>query len=324
MRTRECYWKSLEELRDIAALLNNKAKPIYIPFQQRRNHGIYAININAKVGLFAQLNWCLYVFAHCESFNLVPNILLTGPFYTRSKGENWLDYFFENRRLTSANRNLVVNGQIKLSHISDIEQLGLPADYGSKISLEYANHIFWKYLRLRNEILDYVSAFTDKHFGDKTILGIHFRGTDKKSEAKPITWDRVVATISNYIDANPGVDSLFVASDEERFIEWIKQEIKNMEVISHDDTERSMNGKAIHAQLGLGDNYMKGREALINSLLLSKCNTLIRSSSFLSGWSSIFNPSIPIVMLNRPFDSKLWFPDALVTQKSMNWYLPNE
>lgn len=298
-------------------------KPFYCPIQQGRNHGVYAININARVGFFAQLNWCLYIFANCERFNLKPIIHLTSPFYVRAKGDNWLDYFFENRNPEIPGRDLIGNKPIKFSHISDIDQLGFPTDYGSTLSLEQANQLLWRHLTLKTEILDYVESFADEHFGKRTILGVHYRGTDKKSEAKPVSREYAAATIRNYLDANPHVEALFAASDEDGFIAWIKQEFKDMEVISHHDTERSRNGKAIHVRPALGDNYMKGKEALINSILLSKCNTLIRTASFLSAWSSIFNPGLPVIMLNRPYDEKLWFPDTLLAQQSMNSYLPN-
>lgn len=324
MRTRELYWKSLDKFKNIAVVLDGKVKPFYCPLQQRHNQGVYAVNINARVGFFAQLNWCLYIFAHCERFHLKPVIRLTSPFYVRAQGQDWLGSFFENLRLTSMDKTVIENGSIKFSHISDIEQLGLPADYSLDMSLEDANRLFWSSLTLKNEIADYVEEFTDKHFDQRTMLGIHYRGTDKSSEANPVTRDYALATVLNYIEANPQVDALYVASDEASFIDWIKQALNGVEVISHDDTERSRDGKAIHTQPGVGDNYIKGREALINSLLLSKCSALIRSSSFLSAWSSIFNPGLPIIMLNRPFDSKLWFPDALLTQNSMNEYLPNK
>lgn len=324
MHTRKLYWRSLTAFKDFASYVDNKLKPFYCPLQQKRNYGIYAVNMDAKIGLFAQLNQCLRIFAHCERHGLKPIILLSSPFYVKAKGENWLEYFFESRKLDENDRKLVENGSVKFSHVSDVDQLGLPANFALRMTLEYANHLLWSYVSIKSELMDYVDSFAERQFSNRTVLGIHYRGTDKKSEAKPVTWEYVATTISNYIAANPHVDSLFVASDEADFIEWIKREFKHMNVLSHDDTLRSRNGIAIHVQPALGDNYIKGKEALVNSLLLAKCDALIRTSSFLSAWSSIFNPSLPVVMLNRPFDDKLWFPDALIAQKALNEYLPNK
>lgn len=323
MHARNLYWQSLANCRAAAVYMNNKLKPFYCPIQQRNNHGVYAVHINAKIGFFAQLNWCLYIFAHCERFNLKPCVFLASPFYTRSKGENWLAYHFENLKLTETDKNLLGKGDIKYSYISDIEQMGLPADYGTRMTLEYASHLLGSNLKIKGEIQDCVDSFVEKYFGQRTVLGVHYRGTDKKSEAQPVNWDYAARTISNYLDANPKVDALFVASDEGDFIEWIRTKFKSIDVIFHNDTERSRDGKAIHVQVALGDNYIKGKEALVNSLLLSKCDTLIRTSSFLSAWSSIFNPCLPVIMLNRPFDDKLWFPDAVIVKNSLQGYLPS-
>jgi len=226
--------------------------------------------------------------------------------------------------LTETDRRLLDNGDIKYSHISDIEQMGLPVDYGEMMTLEEANRLIGNYLRIKSEIQDYVETFVEKQFGQRTMLGVHYRGTDKKSEAPPVNWEYAARTIANYLSANPQVEALFVASDEWNFVDWIKTEFKRVDVIFHNDAERSRDGKAIHVQPALGDNYVKGKEALINSLLLSKCDALIRTSSFLSAWSSIFNPCLPVIMLNRPFESKLWFPDAVIAKNSLRGYLPNQ
>jgi hypothetical protein len=59
-------------------------------------------------------------------------------------------------------------------------------------------------------------------------------------------------------------------------------------------------------------NRIKAREALVNCLLLARCRALIRTASFLSGWASVFNPELSVIMLNRPYQEALWFPDREV------------
>lgn len=324
MNVRALYWKTLEKSRDISDQINNKLKPFYCPLQQKHNRGIYAVEINAKIGFFAQLNWCLCIFAHCERFDLRPSILLTSPFYVRIKGESWLDYFFDSLALTEVDRKILGSGSIQYSRISDIGQMGLPFEYDSLMTLESANRLLGNQLRIKPEIQDYVESFVDEHFGHKVVLGIHYRGTDKKSEAPSVPWEYVAKTIANYLEANPLVGALFVASDDGDFIEWIRSRFDQIDVVFHQDQERSRDGYAIHVRSGVGDNYIKGKEALVNSLLLSKCDALIRTASFLSAWSSIFNPALPVVMLNKPFDNKLWFPDAVIVKHSLSAYLPTD
>ncbi|MDD5580256.1 MAG: nodulation protein NodZ [Methylobacter sp.] len=322
MGLKRLYWESLETCKKFTYFVDKQLKPFYCPLQQRNNHGLYAVNINAQMGFFAQLNLCLYIFAHCERFNLTPYIILSSPFYTVSRGENWLKYYFDDLYLKEADRKLVDDGRVKVSSISDIEQMGLPSDYVLNMNLGDANRLFEKNLRIKTEIQEYVDFFVEKHFRKKTVLGVHYRGTDKKYEAEPVTWEFCAKTISNYLSSNSQIDTLFIASDEGAFIKWIQKEFRHIEVISHDDKEQSQDGNAIHTDPNIGDNYIKGKEALVNCLLLSKCNVLIKSSSFLSGWSAIFNPSLPVIMLNRPYNEKLWFPDAAIIQSSLKGYLP--
>jgi hypothetical protein len=59
----------------------------------------------------------------------------------------------------------------------------------------------------------------------------------------------------------------------------------------------------------------------VNALLLSRCTALIRTASRLSAWSSVFNPQLPVVMLNRPHDGMVWFPEREILKTSMNQYL---
>jgi hypothetical protein len=76
-------------------------------------------------------------------------------------------------------------------------------------------------------------------------------------------------------------------------------------------------------QQDLGEgNYRKGQEALINCLLLSRCSTLIRTTSFLSAWASIFNPGLPIVLLNEPYAKSLWYPEKVLIPRSLAGYGP--
>ncbi len=322
MDAQQFYWKALEQNRNLARRVDKSLKPFYIPLQQSRNNGIYAVNIDANVGFFAQLSWCLYIFDYCKRRALKPYIALSGPFYSSVQGEDWLGNYFCNFKLTEIDKQNMASGRIRVSQISDIDQLGWPKNSGSELTLDYAKTLFEENLRIKSEIIDCVELFVKNNFKGKKVLGVHFRGTDKKHEAAQVSREFCTKTISNYLSANPDTNMLFVATDEEAFLEWIKAEFSHIHVVHHDDTERSREGMAIHTHPSLGNNYNKGKEALINCLLLSRCEALIRTASFLSAWSSVFNPDLKVIMLNRPYEGKGWFPDNVVIKKSINGYLP--
>lgn len=323
MDLKNLYWRASASGRDLLHRLDNLAKHVYCPLQQWRNNGVYAVDIEARVGFFAQMNWCLYVFAHAERNGLIPHVALSSPFYTLSKGDNVLDYFFEPRAGDGRLGGAAPNRTFRISRITDIAQTRLSSAYAGRMTLAEANRLLRKYLALKDDIRTYVDAFADTHFAGRRILGVHYRGTDKSLEASPVPWDFCEQTIRNYLARHPGIDGLFVASDETPFIDWIESRFPDLDVSFHADTERSRNRKAIHTTANEGNNYMKGKEALVNCLLLSRCSALIRTASFLSGWASVFNPALPVVLMNKPYRDKLWFPDAHVARISLDEYLPS-
>jgi hypothetical protein len=71
-----------------------------------------------------------------------------------------------------------------------------------------------------------------------------------------------------------------------------------------------------------GGQYEKGEDALVNALLLSRCSTLIRTTSFLSAFTSIFNPKLKVILLNKPYDRYLWYPETEILNSPNTNYCP--
>ena len=205
MRTRQLYWRARAYSQGMFGALDNRLKPVYCPWQQRRNKGVYAVDIRAEVGFFAQLNWCVYIFAHCERFGLRPAVSLSSPFYTSRKGDNWLTYHFEGCALPEGQESLSADG-VRISRVSTIGHLGMPTNYGEQMTLDDANRLLRKNLNVKKEIQDYVDSFIARHFSSKQVVGVHYRGTDKGAEAPPVTFEDVARTVWAYLRVNPVVE----------------------------------------------------------------------------------------------------------------------
>jgi hypothetical protein len=274
-----------------------------------RRRDPFAIDIDSSdSGFFAQLNWCLYSFAHCEAAGLRPSVRLVGNTYSNLAKHDWLHDYFED--VTSLD-NEREGRRLRITHIEETD-LG---KYSVGITLERANGLLRRYLRVRPSIQRYVDDFVAKHFAAGATLGAHYRGTDKSMEATPVPWESFAAAAEKHA-ARDRLKVIFVASDDPGFSVWMAERFAGrFEVVAHDDQDRSDGSLPIHRTL-TGDRQLKGFEALVNCLLLSRCDALIRSASFLSGWSSVFNPGLPVTMLNRPVESKLWFPDREVLKRS--------
>jgi hypothetical protein len=75
---------------------------------------------------------------------------------------------------------------------------------------------------------------------------------------------------------------------------------------------RSLNNIPIHEKINT--NITQAKEAMVDSLLLSKCDFVIKTSSALSDWVKIWNPSIEVYNLNK--FKETWFPQAIIPVKS--------
>ena len=261
------------------------------------------------VGFFAQLNWCLEIAFFCEEQGLVPLLSAVSPQYRDpGRSRNWLTYFFEVEPVRKPD-----------FVIRDLRQLHLD-DRAEIPTIERGAALRAKYLPIRPEITQKVQSFVAANMAGRNVLGIHFRGTDKTLEAPRVDREVIEQTIGRFLQKNPYLDCLFVASDEASFIPYIRDAFPALPVVSHDDMFRSTTIQNFYQQdLGEG-NYRKGEEALINCLLLSRCGVLIRTTSFLSAWASIFNPALPIVLLNAPYPKSLWYPEKLLIPRSLDGY----
>lgn len=279
----------------------------------KNNDGVFAVDIESDIGMFAQLNWCLYIFAHCDQNGLRPSIRLSGANY-RAPGRdaNWFSYHFDNLQLTNLDRRRIERADIVTTKVRLLTEVPLDREFDADLTLERANQLVHRYLGIRSDVIDRVADFRQRHAIGKNTLGVHYRGTDKASEAPRVPWDACRDAVHLYLQHHPNVDGVFVSSDEQSFIDYFVKEVPHVPVHVHDDEFRSANGQPIHAVSMGSHGDRKGAEALINCLLLSHCSAVVRTSSFLSAWSSVFNPDLEVVLLNRPFEGTFWFPERAI------------
>jgi hypothetical protein len=127
-------------------------------------------------------------------------------------------------------------------------------------------------------------------------LGVHYRGTDKFSEAPRVPYEEVMAAVRDAAHlALPRRWKLFVATDEQPFLEYARHAFPDRLICQ--EAIRSTDGQGLHFQLA-GD-YRNGEGAVSDCLLLSRCNYLIRTESELSLCSTLFNPHLPVTVI-RP------------------------
>jgi hypothetical protein len=153
----------------------------------------------------------------------------------------------------------------------------------------------------RDDIVEEVEAFRRSELQGAQLLGVHVRRTDvaagfESRPSQPIS--NFVAEASNWLAANEN-GLIFLASDDADVVREFRARFGGKVV--YQDAMRSSNGISIHGHFdaGLpGSPYRKGREAVIDALILSRCHFLIRCFSFLTCYSLCINPDLDFTDLD--------------------------
>ena len=214
-----------------------------------------------------------------------------GLYYEPAFGPNWWEYHFEPIAIGSD------EGAIS-STIGPLLYNRF-ADQGEQISRKRGFEIIDRWIRPKPHIHQKVDAYVIKNFGDCFVIGVHYRCTDKFEEAPRVPYEEICAAIQRVADSV--ADSrykVFVATDEKAFLSYLLDFYPDR--ILFREMYRSADGRPIDVVNEEG-NHKKGEDAVIDCLLLSRCQYLVRTASTLSLCSTLFNPDLPQVLLNRPY-----------------------
>tara|TARA_B110000208_G_C11780560_1_gene433667 strand:+ start:1622 stop:2725 length:1104 start_codon:yes stop_codon:yes gene_type:complete len=210
--------------------------------------------------------------------------------------------------------------------------------YSFKNNFKLANEIFFRYFKFSEEINNIVEIFS-KQFENKKVLGLHYRGTDKNKVnwVNNISIDEFLIILDDHL-VNNKYDILFLSTDDSYCLKKIKEKYKKKyTILTYDNIENEDNNsihlnrlklmtkivkdikKSLKHQRSIDEleNKLK-HESLINnnllkdviicSLILSKCNLVLKTHSQVSAYAKIFNPELEIYRTNACFEG--YWPDS--------------
>lgn len=214
-----------------------------------------------------------------------------GLYYDPARGRNWWTYYFEPIELGIQNA--------KYKKITRKEFGTLADNVLITMQRERAAYLVQKYIHIKPHIKNKIDRFVYDNFADSFVIGLHYRATDQV-ENPPATYEEVFAAL----DAMLKVLSLerykiFVATDAQGFLDAL---CKRYSCVVYTQSYRCKDRKGIHLDVSF-DNYTKGEEALIDAVLLSKTNVLMRVGSNLSFTSKLFNATLPVFEINISYDA---------------------
>jgi hypothetical protein len=284
------------------------ASRVSLHAKQRLNRGTFAIEIRENSGFFSVMQMVLFILMYCEEKCLTPCISARGGIYGDHEGKiDWFAAYFER---VQPSADATPARKLKTSTVRDLVQLGFRRRYECRLELKSASALFLSHYRPATHVAEEVAAICKRLDISRSTLGVHYRGTDKKLEAVPVSWTEFCELVQATLDENPGLTDIFVSSDEPAFIEFFTAWRFGKPIKVAPAKLLANGGVPVHFSGYPGLEI--GREALLSSLLLSKCGYLVKTPSYLSAWSKIFEPSLPVKLASPPRPDAFWFPDSRI------------
>lgn len=144
-----------------------------------------------------------------------------------------------------------------------------------------------KYVRPNRRIREKVDAFWAEHMKSPSVLGVHMRGTDFHY-APPVSPPEYFPLIDDWIRRRPDLQ-IFLATEQSQYVE-IMQHRYGARLVTY-DAARSDNEIAPFEMESVGP-YRRGEDVLIDILLLSRCEHLLKGASNVGEMAMYFGPSL--------------------------------
>jgi len=284
-------------------------KRLTVRVQQRLNRGIFSVEIHSNLGFFAIMQMILLILVHCRKNGLHPDISAKGGNYGEETGTiDWFLELFEATQKPSATiaARLADRTDIRTSTVRNEWDLGFKSQYDKRVSLAEASELFNAHYRPAAAVSAEVDSIMRRIGVSATTLAVHYRGTDKVHEAGLVPWSTVCEHAAQIARSKPWLKEIMLATDEIEFADYFRKWPFELPVIAAPAEYLPVGDRPVHFSGHPG--LAIGREALITSLLLSRCGFLLKTASYLSGWAKIFNPELR-VWLMAPRVEPRFFPD---------------
>lgn len=197
--------------------------------------------------------------------------------------------------------------------------------YADRNKIKEYNEVVKQYLIYKPVILSKVEEFKNKYFKGK-VAGLHIRGSDsfydKGRPHYPLAFfrDLIDEKLSSY-------ETIFLATDGVEYVNYFKNIFGNR-IVVYDCKNRVDFPRyrfSIHEQSIL-DPYSAGEEVLIEGLLLSKTDLLIRGQSNITTYALIENPEMLFHQVDLPILDNdfyhLYLDDAARNMVKNEYYIP--
>ena len=276
----------------------------------------YVIKRTPGTGLFSNVVFVLNHLRIAKQNGFIPVVDMKNfkTIYNEKKKidniENSWNYFFENvsnftlEEVYKSNRVIIISDKFFSHFIYDMEN-------------ENISNLINEFIFIKKKFIKISDNFKKKFFGKKT-LGVHFRGTSyKQSPGHPLpaTKGQMVRLVKKIVEKD-NIDKIFLSTEEEDYLSLFKKEFSDR-IIFLKSPYRSKKNDAFKIYPRLNHRYKLGREVLIETVLLSYCDSFIFLNSNVSSAviAMNYNKNQKRYKIDNGFNSKNIFISSVL------WYL---
>jgi len=246
-----------------------------------KNKIFYIIRRSPGAGLFSNL---IYVINHLkiakendfEPFVDMQNFkTIYNEKYTLNKTLNAWEYYFE-----QVSKNSIRD--VYKSHKVIITDNKFYKKFKHTITKNNLNQIAKKYLKTKKIFILKANNFVKKNFKNKT-LGIHYRGTSYKTSANhpfPPTKKQIIDR-SKYLIKKYKYNKIFLCTEEEEIFQALNKEFGD-KICFISESFRSNKDDAFKKYPRQKHRFKLGKEILVESMILSKCQGFLYQNSNVS------------------------------------------
>lgn len=268
----------------------------YKNFEGWRNFGdknpekmFYVIKRTPGTGMFSNVLFVLNHLRIAQANNYIPFVDMENfpSIYNEVKSvcgyKNSWEYFFNN--FTKITINEIYQSKNVFLTSNDFKKKFLKDLNTEQIKKDFKDNII-----IKNRFIKIVDKYRKKNFEGKKILGIHFRGTSyKRSPGHPFpaTKEQIINKI-NQLNLKNDYDKFFLVTEEMNYKELLHSKFGS-KIICLKSPYRSNINDAFEIYPRKLHRYKLGREAVIETMLLSYTDSLIYVTSNIASAAMALN-----------------------------------
>lgn len=163
-----------------------------------------------------------------------------------------------------------------------------------------AHRLMRRFAEPHDVFLGECEAFVREQFGGRPAVAVHVRGTDARRGCEDrvgVSYEHLHAEVAEGLRRRDDA-VLFVATDEAPLLDMMRDRYGDR--VRFRPCVRSSDGRSIHGHHDAGvrsSGFEKARDVLLDALVMSRCDYLIRTHSAVTAYTLCRNPDLPYVDL---------------------------